>query len=440
MTTTEPAATPAAPAPARPSRARIITARALVVLGVVLVIVSLLANFVRREALDRDTFRDTSQQLIANDDIRNQVAAAMVDQLYANVDVAGALQQRLPDNLQPLAAPLAGLAREAIDRGAQELLARPRVQTLFVDASSLAQAQVKRVLEGDTPRFQTSNGNVVLDLRPLVVQLGDRFGFLGDLDQQLPPNAAQITLLKADNLGTAQNVTQGLKVVANWIWIPAILAWAVALWLVPGRRRREVRAIGIGLIIAGIALLVIRSVAGSYLVDNVAQSDSVRPAVDAFWSILSDGLAEGAWVVLVVGVIAALGAWITGHGARARRFRHTVGPWLARPAPAWGVFSAVLLVVVWALPLQRFLTALILIVVAAIGFEATRRQVAQEMVEEGPVEGVSVPKPHMPWRPSPAGPSNVEELERLAKLRADDLLTEDEYSAAKARALERVGD
>ena len=440
MTTTEPAATPAAPAPARPSRARIITARALVVLGVVLVIVSLLANFVRREALDRDTFRDTSQQLIANDDIRNQVAAAMVDQLYANVDVAGALQQRLPDNLQPLAAPLAGLAREAIDRGAQELLARPRVQTLFVDASSLAQAQVKRVLEGDTPRFQTSNGNVVLDLRPLVVQLGDRFGFLGDLDQQLPPNAAQITLLKADNLGTAQNVTQGLKVVANWIWIPAILAWAVALWLVPGRRRREVRAIGIGLIIAGIALLVIRSVAGSYLVDNVAQSDSVRPAVDAFWSILSDGLAEGAWVVLVVGVIAALGAWITGHGARARRFRHTVGPWLARPAPAWGVFSAVLLVVVWALPLQRFLTALILIVVAAIGFEATRRQVAQEMVEEGPVEGVSVPKPHMPWRPAPAGPSNVEELERLAKLRADDLLTEDEYSAAKARALERVGD
>ena len=57
--------------------------------GVVLVIVSLLANFVRREALDRGTFRDTSQQLIANEDIRNQVAATMVDQLYANVDVAG---------------------------------------------------------------------------------------------------------------------------------------------------------------------------------------------------------------------------------------------------------------------------------------------------------------------------------------------------------------
>lgn len=441
MTTTgEPPTTPAAPSPAGPSRGRIIAARALVVLGVVLVMVSLLANFVRREALDRDTFRDTSQQLIANEDIRNQVAAAMVDQLYANVDVAGVLEQRLPNNLQPLAAPLAGIGREAIDRGAKELLARPRVQTLFVEASSLAQAQVKRVLEGETPRLETANGNVVLDLRPLVVQLGDRFGFLGNLDQSLPPDAAQITLLRADNLESAQSVTQGLKVVANWIWVPAIFCWAIALWLVPNRRRREVRAIGIGLIVAGIALLVIRRLAGSYLVENLSQSDSVRPAVTAFWNILSDGLAEAAWVVVVIGVIAALGAWITGGGTRARRLRHTVGPWLVRPALAWGVFSAVLLLVVWALPLHRFLTAAILVVLAAIGFEATRRQVAQEIAEEGPAPGVSIPKPSMPWRPAPAGPAGVEELERLAKLRADDLLTEEEYAAAKARSLQRVGD
>jgi hypothetical protein len=440
MSTTEPAVTSVPPATAGPGRGRIIAARALVVLGVVLVLVSLLANFVRREALDRDTFRDTSQELIANESIRNQIAATMVDQLYANVDVAGALEQRLPENLQALAAPLAGLGREAIDRGAQELLARPRVQGLFVDASSLAQEQVRRVLEDDTPRLQTTNGNVVLDLRPLVVRLGDRFGFLGNLDQQLPPNAAQVTILRADNLQTAQSVTQGLKVVASWIWIPAILCWAVALWLVPSRRRREVRAIGIGLIVAGIALLVIRRLAGSYLVDNLAQSDSVRPAVSAFWNILSDGLAEGAWVVVVVGVIVALGAWVTGQGARARRIRHTVGPWLARPALAWSVFAAVLLLVVWALPLERFLTAGILVVLAALGFEITRRQVAQELAEEGPMPGLSIPRPSMPRRQAPAGPSEVEELERLARLRADDLLTEEEYAAAKARSLERVGD
>ena len=173
-----------------PSRTRIIAARILVVLGVVLVVISLFANFVKREALDEETFRGTSQELIANDAIRDQVAATMVDQLYANVDVAARLQERLPKNLQPLAAPIAGLSREAIDRAARELLARPRVQNLFVNASSLAQAQVVKVLEGDTTRLETTGGNVVLDLHPLVVQLGDRFGFLGNVSETLPPTPA----------------------------------------------------------------------------------------------------------------------------------------------------------------------------------------------------------------------------------------------------------
>ncbi len=421
-----------------PSRARVIAARVLVVLGVILLVISLVANFVKREALDEDSFRSTSQELIASPKIRDVLAATLVDQLYANVDVSARLQTRLPENLQGLAAPLAGLSREALDRAAVELLERPRVQSLFVDAASFSQAQVVRVLEGASPRLETSNGNVVLDLRPLVVQLGDRFGFLGNVDETLPPDAAQVTILQSDDLETAQNVTEFLKVVADWIWVLALASWAIALWLVPGRRRRELRAIGIGLIVAGVAILVIRRVAGSYLVDNLSQSDTVRPAVADFWRILSDGLVEGAWVGIVVGVIAAIGIWLTGEGSRARAVRRAAGPWLARADVAWIVFGSLLLLVVWALPLQRFVTAVVLIVLAAAGFELTRRQVAREAAAEGPPGPLRVPT--FSRRTQPLAPSQIDELERLARLRADDLLTEDEYAAAKARSLERVAD
>ena len=68
MTST--AATP----PPGPSRGRIIAARTLVVLGVLLVIVSLLSNWVKREALDKSTFRSTSQELIAHPAIQQQLA------------------------------------------------------------------------------------------------------------------------------------------------------------------------------------------------------------------------------------------------------------------------------------------------------------------------------------------------------------------------------
>jgi hypothetical protein len=438
MTATE--STAPTPAPPGVSRTRVIVARALVVLGVLFVVVSLLANFVKREALDRDTFRETSQELIANDAIRDQLAATMVEQLYANVDVSDALAERLPENLQALAAPLAGLAREAIDRAARELLARPRVQALFVNVSSLAQEQVSRVLGGEAARLETVDGQVILDMRPLVVQLGDRFGFLGNLDETLPPDAAQVTILETDELETAQDVTQLLKVVADWIWIFALAAWALALWLVPGRRRREVRAIGIGLIVAGVALLVIRAVAGSYLVENLAESETVQPAVSAFWEILSNGLAADAWVVIVIGVIAALGAWLTGGGKRARAARRAVGPWLERGGLAWGVFAGVLLLVVWALPLHRFLTAVILIVLSALGFELIRRQVLQEIAEEPPQPAAAGWSSRLPGRRAPAPPSGVEELERLGRLRAEGLLTEEEYASAKARSLQRVGD
>lgn len=423
--------------PAGPSRTRIILARALVVLGVVLVAVSLLANWVKREALDADTFRSTSQELIASEEIRNQLAATTVDQLYGNVDVGARLEARLPENVKPLAAPIAGLAREGIERAANQLLERPRVQSLFVNAASLAQAQVVRVLEGKTTRVSTTGGDVVLDLRPVMVRLGDRFGFLGNLEQTLPPEAGRITILRSNQLDTAQSLTQALKSVADWIWVPALLAWAAALWLVPGRRRKEVRAIGVGVIVAAILLLVVRRVAGSYLVDNLTQSDSVRPAVSEFWRILSDGLAAAAWALLVVGVVVTLGAWVTGEGARARAARHMAAPWLERTGLAWGVFAAVLLLVVWALPLHRFLVAAILVVLASIGFEVARRQALREVEAEGPVEPHA--RPSLPWSRPPAAPSQVDELERLARLRSEELLSEDEYAAAKGRILPPAG-
>jgi hypothetical protein len=426
----------AAPEPAaKVSRTRIILARVLVVIGVILVVVSLLSNWVKREALDKETFASTSQELIAHPAIQNQLAQTMVEQLYANVDVSAQLEQKLPPNLQALSGPIAGLSRELIDRAAVELLQRPRVQSLFVNAASLAQSQTVRVLEGDTTRLQTTGGNVVLDLHPLVQRLGDRFGFLANASGQLPPDAGRIVLLQSDQLNTAQNLTQALKSVADWIWVPALLAWALALWLVPGRRRKEVRAIAIGWIVAGVALLVIRRVAGSYLVDNLTDSDSVRPALSAFWNILSDGLKEAAWAVVVIGIIGTLGAWVTGEGTRAAGTRRWLGPWLARPGLAWGVFAAVLLLVIWALPLQRFLIAAILAVLACAGFEVARRQAVAEYEAEG--GEAARPQLSMPFR-RPATTeqtTQVEELERLARLRSDQLLTEEEYAAAKGRLL-----
>ena len=147
---------------------------------------------------------------------------------------------------------------------------------------------------------------------------------------------------------------------------------------------------------------------------------------------------SAAWVVVFIGVIGTLGAWLTGEGRRAVGARRWLGPWLANAGIAWAVYAAVLLIVVWALPLHRFVTTGILVVLGAVGFEVARRQIVGEYEAEGSPER---PPLAAPWGKgkAPASDSSVDELERLAKLRSEELLTEDEYAAAKGRLLPRAG-
>jgi len=359
----------ASPAANSPSRGRIIGARILLVIGVLLTVVSILSTYVKREALDSGQFKQTSQQLIADPAIQEAVAAQMTDAL-ANVDFTGALEEKLPTNLQSLASPIAGLAQGFVGTAAQNLLARPRIQDAFVEAAVLSQKQFVKVLHGDTKALDTSNGDVVLDIRPLVLKLGDRFGFVSNLADKIPQDAGQVTILKSDDLDTAQKITHWLEQIANFIWIFAVAAWVAAIWLVRGRRRQEVRSLGIGLVAVGLLVLLVRWAAGTYFVDHIVASDSMRPAAHNAWQIITESLAAAGWVALSVGILVAVGAWLVGPGNRATSARVWLAPHLRRWEVAWGAWIVAMLLIIWILPLQVFRTTVVLVPASATACDA----------------------------------------------------------------------
>src|SRR5215207_7597811 len=137
------------------SRGRMAIAWTLVVLGIVVAVLAVVAGYLRYQALDTPTVEGTATQLIEDDEVRNQIAARLVDELFANVDVEAGLRQRLPPDQKRLAPFLAGAGRELADRASTRFLERPRVQDLWIRSIVTAHEQLLAVLDDDTTVIST---------------------------------------------------------------------------------------------------------------------------------------------------------------------------------------------------------------------------------------------------------------------------------------------
>jgi hypothetical protein len=358
----------------------LIAARVLTVLGVIFAIVTILSGYLRWQAFDNDTFSNTAEELIADPTIRAQVASRLTEDLFTRVDVAAEIEARLPENQKGLALPLASAIQSGGARVADELLERPRVQALWVVAATSAQRQLERVLDDDTGPVSTENGKVVLDLRPIVIQLGDQVAIIGNLAQKLPEDTGRIEIVDADRLELAQDVTRLFKAVAAWIWILPLALWAAAIWLARGRRRIELRAIAIGAILAGVLVLALRGVGGSYLVNDLTPRESGKPAVQAAWDIVTSLLADGAWSLVLLGAVALVGVWLAGPSRSGTWARDQLAPVFARWELTYGIVATGLLLLIWWGPIVQTRRVLYLVVFTALlvaGVEVLRRAVAR---------------------------------------------------------------
>jgi len=369
-------------------RTRTILVWGLLVLGALILLVGSLTVWVKRQALDTDAWVNSSTELLDDEDVRNALSIYVIDQLYQYGDVEGRLEERLPPNLAGLAAPIAGSLRTPAEEAVNRLLESPRFQALWENVNRIAHQTLLRVLEDETRAgLSTAEGNVTLDLRTFLVTVGDELGIGERLEQRLPEDAGQITILKSDQLEAAQTTLKVIKVLSWLVVFLAIAAFAGAIYLARNRRGM-LSAVGVTLLLVGILLLVIRRAAGNYLVDALAQGESIREAAGSAWLIGTSLLTQIAWALVVYGIVVLIGAFLAGPSRIARRVRGVIGPPLRDyPAGAWATLAGVfLLLVLWGpVPsLRTWLGVLVLGALLAIGFEAFRRLTLAELEDGGP--------------------------------------------------------
>lgn len=291
-----------------------------------------------------------------------------------------AIAERLPPAQKGLAAVLADLSRSSAYRAAEAALERPRVQKAWVETTTRTQRRFVALLDDKAKFIQTDQGKVVLDLRPIVIQIGDRVAVIGRVAEQLPNSSAKIVILDESQLESVQTATKIMRAVADWMWLVALAVAALAVWVARGRLRIELRAIAVGVLLVGLLLLAVRRFAGDYLIDQVAKNDSVKPAAHSAWDILTQTLADRAWVWITLGVVTLIGVWFVGDTRRAGAARRAAQPILqSRPTTYAIAAGAVLVLGLVAPPFARgWATALVLIGLIIVGVEAVRTVVQRE--------------------------------------------------------------
>jgi hypothetical protein len=366
-------------------RWRRITVWVLVVVATILGLASSLTVWAKRQALDTNAVASLSQQIIQDDAVRARLSVYLVDQLYNNENVSQTLSEKLPKQLQPLAAPLAGALEQLAVQSANTLLERPRVQKLFVGAVKQAHAAFMRLVNGKAHALTSTNGIVYLDVRPILDKLAEQYGVLNKLKGKLPPNAGKIEIMKQSQLDAIQTGASTINSLSVFLAIAVFGLYAIAIFLARGFRRATLRNVGVALVIVGIILLLVRRVAGNMIIDSLAGGD--HTAAKNIWLIGTSLLSDLAWASVGYGLVVIVGAILAGPTRPAVRLRRTLAP--AFREHVWLVYTVVgvlyLLLLLWA-PTRaqtQWVPALILFALLVFGVEVFRRQTIREFPPSG---------------------------------------------------------
>jgi hypothetical protein len=370
------------------SKRRRIGVWALIVGATVIAFVATLSMWVNRQVLDNSTWRSTSKDLIQDPAVQQSLSVYLVDQLYENVDVAAALQERLPPSFDSLAAPFAAALHEPASTAVAAALRRPRIQQLWISSLGSTHQKLVNVLEDKTgDGITTGNGVVTLQLGALVQRTADELGLPADVAARIPPEAGTIEVMSSSNLSAAQTGVQVVRIFGRWLIVLVLAMYVLAVYLARGNRRIAIRRIGWALVALGLAVLVTRKIVGNYVVDSVT-SPAYRGTGHHVWSITTEVLGQIGWASVIYGISLVVAMVLAGGTSYAHATRRTISPVLIeRQGVAWGAAGGfLLLLVLWGgtHALRTWWGVALVGILLAAGLAALRRQVIEERDERAP--------------------------------------------------------
>jgi hypothetical protein len=281
----------------------------LIVLGCLVLVVGNMAFWARHTVLNTDGWVAAVGPLSKSEIVAEAVSVIVVRELDNVIDIEGVTNEALPENLKPYSGPLAyviqGLVRDAIAAAVET----EQFNGVWVGVNRAVHGALVGVLRGEGSLLYIRDGQATLDLSDLFRFVEDELG-LGRLGLSFEDERGQFVLFSSGTLASIQQVVGTLDILGILLPLLAVLAFVIA-WFVSLWRRKTLLWIGVGVALTMALSLVLYALLRP-LILGVVTDANVRAVAEEIWGIVTQGLIVQTVLVLIIGLLIVLGAWLAG--------------------------------------------------------------------------------------------------------------------------------
>ena len=295
---------------------RLLVASFLIILGGVLSIPAAISIWQERQIQDEDNFVSTTTEVFEDEQVQVVLATRLTEVIMTQTDIQQYISDGLvdledragtnvPAGIKLLAAPLTRLATQTVYDICLDILQSDAFSTVLETALRTTHKAVMAVIKDDSALLSETNGQVILNLRPVIEQVVQELA--GDRGQEalsqlnIPDDAGQIVIRdQAEN--------PWIWKVAKWVddfdpIIPIVTAIVFLLAIAIARgRRRAIIATGATLaIVAGLTLLALGAPVKE-LATSWPKTDEGKEATKQAYDIILNSFRRQQFITVLFGL------------------------------------------------------------------------------------------------------------------------------------------
>jgi hypothetical protein len=309
-----------------------------------LIVLSSLVVWSHQTILNTDTFVSTVAPVIKQPAVADALAARLTHQVQTTLNLQKRVSDALPSSARAIVPPVANAVRNFIQGKISEVLQGPRFYALWEGTLRFAHTQVIAALEGKSSAIRVSNGEVVLNVLPMLNQALQQLssvvsGLVGHqvhfptitsstipesarnrlsqaLGVPIPSDFGNIVLVRSSSIETVTNAVSLFNLLTWLLPLVTAILLAATIWLSLDKRRTLLQVA-----IATIVLLVVIRRLVMWVESHIIHQAANQAAASGIFHQLLGGLFSVTVWMLVVASLAAVALAIAGPYAWARWLR-----------------------------------------------------------------------------------------------------------------------